>query len=117
MKDLEYIRSGDYCIPNLTLGEQPQTPIGKYGRMRKIYLQEHRPALYNSLLLSEKLYPHLMETDQAVNERLAQIMPQMAKTKGITEQLKATDQMKWGGLMNAVMVQIKEIILAELIYR
>ena len=81
MEKLEYIRSGDYFIPNLTLSEQPQTPIGKYGRMRKTYLQEHRPALYNHLLLSQKLYPHLLEIDQAANERLELLVPLMVKAK------------------------------------
>lgn len=116
MNNLEYIRSGDYFIPNLTLTEQLQIPLGKYGRMRKTYLQEHRPALYSHLLLSEKLYPHLVEIDQAANERLAQLMPQMAKAAGITEQLKATDQMRWIGLMSAVKAQVEEIIFEELIY-
>lgn len=116
MNNLEYIRSGDYFIPNLTLSEQPQTPLGKYGRMRKTYLQEHRLALYSHLLLSEKLYPHLLEVDQAANERMAQLMPQMVKAAGITEQLKTTDQMKWVGLMNTVKAQVEEIIFLELLY-
>ena len=113
---LEYSKNGDYFIPNLTLKEQSQTPIGKYGRMRKTYLQQYRPATYSHLLLSEKLYPHLLEIDQAANERLAQLMPQMVKASGITEQLKATDQMRWVGLMNMVKAQVEEIILSELIH-
>lgn len=117
MNNLEYIRNGDYLLPNLTLKEQPQTPIGKYGRMRKTYLQEHRPALYSHLLLSEKFYPHLLEVDRAANERLTQLMPQMVKAAGITEQLKAIDQMQWVGLMNTVKEQAEEIIFANLIYR
>ncbi len=72
---LEYLRNGDYLILNLTLNEQPHQPLGKYGRMRKIYLQEHRPTLYNHLLLSEQLYPHLLEIDQAANKRLELLMP------------------------------------------
>ncbi|MDD2971773.1 MAG: TnpV protein [Lachnospiraceae bacterium] len=113
---LEYIQNGDYLIPNLALSEQPTQPIGKYGRMRKTYLQEHRPALFHSLLLSEKLYPHLLEIDQAANERLERLMPSLMKAAGITEQLKATDQLKWVGLMNTVKAQVEEIIFAELIY-
>lgn len=70
MNNLEYIRNGDYLIPNLILKEQPQIPLGKYGRMRETYLQEHRPALFSHLLLSEKLYPYLLEVDRAANERL-----------------------------------------------
>lgn len=116
MNNLEYISSGDYYIPNLTLSEQPQTPIGKYGRMRKTYLLEHRPALYSHLLLSKKLYPHLLEIDRAANDRLESLMPTIIKAAGITEQLKTTDQMQWVGLMNAVKIQVEEIIFAELIY-
>lgn len=116
MNNLEYIRNGDYFIPNLTLSKQPQTPIGKYGRMRKTYLQEHRPALYSHLLLSEKLYSHLLEIDQAANQRLESLMPSMIKAAGITEQLKITEQMKWVGLMNMVKAQVEETIFAELIY-
>lgn len=111
MEKLEYLKNGDYLIPNLTLSEQPETPLGKYGRMRKQYLREHRPALYSSLLLSEKLYPHLLATDQAANERLEQLLQPMIKAAGITEQLKGTDQMRWIGLMNTVKAQAEEIIL------
>lgn len=116
MIELEYIKNGDYLISNLTLKEQPQTPLGKYGRMRKTYLQEHRPALYSHLLLSEKLYLHLLEVDRTANERLEQLMPPMIKATGITEQLKVTEQMRWVGLMNTVKAQVEEIIFAELIY-
>lgn len=116
MEKSEYLKNGDYLIPNLTLSEQPETPLGKYGRMRKQYLREHRPALYSSLLLSEKLYPHLLATDQVANERLEQLLPPMIKAAGITEQLKATDQMRWVGLMNTVKAQVEEIIFVELIY-
>lgn len=116
MNNLEYIRNGDYLIPNLTLSQQPQQPLGKYGRMRKTYLQGHRPALYNHLLLSEKIYPHLLEIDQAANERLEQLLPPMIKAAGITEQLKASNQMRWVGLMNTVKAQAEEIIFSELIY-
>ena len=62
--NLTYTRNGDYLIPNLTLSEQPSEPLGKYGRMRKAYLKEHRPLIYNQLLMSEKLYPHLLEIDK-----------------------------------------------------
>ena len=84
--------------------------------MRKSYLRGHRPALFNSLLLSEKLYSHLLEIDQTANERLERLMPPLMKAVGITEQLKAADQMKWVGLMNTVKAQVEEIIFAELIY-
>ena len=67
--NLTYTRNGDYLIPDLNLTEQPQRPLGKYGRMRKAYLKEHRPILYNQLLMSEKLYPHLQEIDETANSR------------------------------------------------
>ena len=106
MSELTYTRSGDYLIPDLSLTEQPQAPLGKYGRMRKDYLKEHRPVLWNSLLLSEKLYPHLREIDEAANNRLEQM----------TEALKASDPMKWVGLMNTLKAQAEETILTELVF-
>ena len=115
MSKLTYIRCGDYDIPNLKLSEQPETSIGKYGRMRKTYLKEHRPILYNQMLLSEKLYPHLLEIDETAQSRLEQMMPQLAKEAGATEELKASDPMKWVGLMNTLTAQIEEILIRELI--
>ena len=67
---MNYIQNGDYLIPDLNLSEQPSKPLGKYGRMRKAYLKEHRPILYNQLLMSEKLYPHLIEIDETAQSRL-----------------------------------------------
>ena len=116
MSELTYTRSGDYLIPDLSLTEQEPMPLGKYGRMRKKYLQEHRPVLWNSLLLSEKLYPHLREIDETANRRLEQMMPELMKLNGVTEELKARDQMKWVGLMNNFRAAAEEQILQELIY-
>ena len=116
MKELTYIRVGDYYIPNLKLAEQPDKPIGKYGRMRQRYLKEYRPALYSSLLLTEKLYPHLLEINEAANKRMDILMPQLMKAAGVTEELKAADQMKWVGLANACRAQAEEIIFNTLIY-
>ena len=113
--NLTYTRNGDYLIPDLSLSEQPEKPLGKYGRMRKAYLKQHRPILYNHLLLSEKLYPHLLEIDETANSRLDQMMPQLAKDAGATEQLKASDPMRWVGLMNACKSQAEEILI-ELIH-
>ena len=114
--NLTYSRNGDYLIPDLKLAEQPETPLGKYGRMRKAYLKEHRPILYNQLLMSEKLYPHLLEIDETAQSRLEQMMPQLAKDAGATEQLKASDPMRWVGLMNTCKAQAEEILMAELIH-
>ena len=91
-------------------------PIGKYGRMRQRYLKEYYSGLYSSLILSEKLYPHLLEIDGAANRRFEMIMPELMKSAGVTEQLKASDPMKWVGLMNTLKAQAEEIILSELIY-
>ena len=112
---LTYTMNGDYQIPDLKLTEQPEKPLGKYGRMRKAYLKEHRPLIYNQLLLTEKLYPHLIEIDETAQSRLEQMMPQLAKDAGATEQLKASAPMKWVGLMNTCKAQAEEILMAELI--
>ena len=116
MNELTYTRSGDYWIPDLSLSQQETQPLGKYGRMRKKYLQEHRPVLWNSLILSEKLYPHLREIDETANSRLERMMPELMQSAGVTEALKASDPMKWVGLMNSLKAQAEEVILTELIY-
>ena len=114
--NLTYTRNGDYLIPDLKLSEQPEKPLGKYGRMRKAYLKEHRPILYNQLLMSEKLYPHLREIDETANSRLDQMRPRLAESAGATEQLKASAPMRWVGLMNPCKAQAEEILMAELIH-
>ena len=116
MNELTYTRSGDYWIPNLSLPQQKTQPLGKYGRLRKKYLQENRPVLWNSLILSEKLYPHLREIDETANRRLERMMPELMQSAGVTEALKASDPMKWVGLMNSLKAQAEEVILTELIY-
>ena len=113
--NLNYLQTGDYLIPNLTLTNPPTKPLGKYGRMRKTYLKEHRPVLYSQLLLSEKLYPHLLEIEEAANNRLELLMPQLMQAAGVTEELKASDPMKWVGLANNCKAQAEEMILEELI--
>jgi len=113
---LTYTKNGDYLIPNLKLSEIPEAKLGKYGRMRKKFLKEHRPILWNSLILSEKLYPHLLEIEQTAQSRLSQMIPELAKEAGVTEQLKASEPMKWTGLMNSCKAQAEEIIQNELIF-
>jgi hypothetical protein len=115
MSELTYTRCGDYYIPDLKLSEQPEAPIGKYGRMRQRYLKEYRPGLYSSLILSEKLYPHLLEIDRAARERMDAMLPRMMEAAGVTEELKARDPMHWVGLMNTLKAQAEEIIRNELI--
>ena len=113
---LTYTQVGDYLIPNLTLGEQPNRDLGKYGRMRRTYLKDHRPGMFNRLTLNGSLFSHLLEIEDAANHRLELMMPGLAKAAGATEALKASDPMKWVGLMNNCKAQAEEIILSELIY-
>ena len=116
--NLTYKTSGEFQIPDLSLRENPQSqPLGKYGRMRQTYLREHRPILWNQMILSETLFPHLREIDEAANRRLEQMMPELMTSAGVTEALKAADPLKWAGLMNTCKAQAEEVILAELKYR
>ena len=108
---LTYTQKGDILIPDLTLGEQPDRDLGKYGRMRLTYLREHRPGLLNRLTLNGTLFSHLLEIEDTANSRLERMM-----AAGVTEQLKASDMMTWVGLMNSCKAQAEEIILSELIY-
>lgn len=117
MTELTYTKNGDYRIPNLKLSEEPEsTPLGKYGMLRKTYLQEHRPILWNQMILSETLFPHLREIDETAHRRLEQVMPELMKSAGLTENLKASDPLRWVGLMNTCKAQAEEIILNELVY-
>jgi hypothetical protein len=102
-------------IPVIGLSEAATENLGKYGRMRKQYLQEHMPELYNSLLLSGTLYAHLLEINQTARKRLELMMPEMAKAAGATGELKALDPLRWAGLMNTCKAQVEEVILIELI--
>ena len=113
---LTYRQAGDVLLPNVTLGEMETRPLGKYGRMRKKYLQENRPVLYNSLVCSGKLQTHLLEIEETAQSRLEQMMNEMKQKAGLTEQVKAESQMLWVGQMNALKAQAEEILLNELIY-
>ena len=106
----------DYEILTVGLSEAVTENLGKYGRMRKQYLQEHMPELYNSLLLSGTLYAHLLEIDQTARKRLELMMPEMAKAAGATKELKTHDPLCWAGLMNTCKAQVEEVILSELIW-
>ena len=114
---MTYSKCGDYLVPNLRLMDTGVPPLGKYGRMRKRYLEEHRPILWNTMILSEKLYPHLREVDKKARNRMAEIMSALMEQSGVNEELKAANQMKWVGLMNTLTAQAEEIILAEIVYR
>ena len=114
--NIEYHRHGDYYFPNLTLEDYNPKSIGKYGRMRKRYLKEEHPAIFSELLLSGKLYPHLMEIDDACERRIELLVLQMAKREGVTEALKAADQMEWVRRMNSIQNRAEEIMLQDLVY-
>ena len=101
----------DFALP-----DEPEYQIGKHGRMRRSYLKEHRPILYTNLLTSGTLHRHLAEIDQACNERMAIIVSDMAQQEGVTEALKAADQMEWVRRMNSIRSRAEEIILTELVY-
>ncbi|MBR3874997.1 MAG: TnpV protein [Clostridia bacterium] len=116
MANLTYIRTGDYYIPNLALPENASYPLGKYGRMRERHLKETHTVLYNVLMLSGKLLPHLQGIDNAASARMDTLMPQLMQTAGVTEELKAADPLRWVGLMNTLKAQAEEVILSELIY-
>ena len=111
-----YTQVGDYLIPDISLPDAPAYPIGKYGRMRKAYLKEHRPGLYTQLILSGKLHEHLAEVERTCNKRLDTIIPQMVKAQGVTEAMKARDQLSWIGRMNEIKHSAEESILAEIIF-
>ena len=111
-----YRQVGDYFIPNITLPDDGEYQIGKYGRMRRSYLKEHRPILYTNLLTSGTLHRHLAEIDQACNERMEIIVSAMVKQEGVTEALKAADQMEWVRRMNSIRSRAEEIVLTELVY-
>ncbi len=111
-----YIQHGDYLFPDPTLPDEGHWTIGKYGRMRQAYLKEHHPGLYSRLILSGKLKEHLEEVERICQERLETMIPQMAKQQGISEELKARDQLSWVGRMNEIQHSAEEIILAEIVY-
>ena len=111
-----YRQVGDYFIPNLALPDTGSHQIGKYGRMRRSYLKEHRQILYTNYVVEGTLFEHLAEIDQACNERMGNIVSAMAKQEGVTEALKAADQMEWVRRMNNIRSCAEEIVLTELVY-
>ena len=116
MEALTYRMEGDYRVPNLTVPEEQPVTLGKYALLRKKYLKQHRRILYMNLLTSGKLNEHLMEIEQAANERMEQLTAQMVAAQGVTEQMKAENQMQWVGLMNNIRHSAEETILNDLIY-
>jgi len=114
---IDYNLHGDYYLPNLELPETEDIPIGIFGRQRLDYLKNHRRVLYVNLLTSGKLYEHLREIDTAAFELWDNLIRQMAETQGVTEGLKAENQMEWVGRMNNIRACAHEIVCEELVYQ
>ena len=112
---ISYTLVGDYYIPDLKLPEESR-PIGRWGRMHKVFLQEHKPGQYNELLLSGKLWTYLADLNEQADDRLTRIISQMQAAEGVTEELKACDQLAWVGAMNSIRSGAEEIIRSEMIY-
>ncbi len=115
MQELNYICCGDYYIPDICLPEE-SSPIGRWGRMHRAYLKEHRSILFNDLRLSGKIWTYLSDLNEQAQNRLELIIKQMAASEGVTEDLKATNPMAWVGAMNNIRNRAEEIVLRELIY-
>ena len=111
-----YMQVGDVLLSNPTIGEDEQQPIGKCGRVRKRCLKEQHPVLYSELVLSGKLYSHLQEIDEACEGRMELLTCRLAEQEGVTEALKAADQMEWVRRMNSIRNRAEEIVLHELVY-
>ena len=112
--ELTYRQEGDVLLPNLEAPESPR--IGKYGTLRHQYLRDHKRAIFTGMQISGKLTSHLEEIDREATEMVEKLTAQMAKEQGVDEKLKATDQMKWVGMMNSLEASAEEIVLSELVY-
>ena len=115
MQELNYIRCGDYYIPDIRLPEETR-PIGRWGRLHRDYLEEHHPIRFNDLVLSGELWTYLADVNEQVQNRLELIIEQMKAAEGITEGMKEADQMAWVGAMNSIRHRAEEIVLREMVY-
>ena len=113
--NINYIPCGDYLIPDFAIALETES-LGKYGRMRHIFLREHCPGLYQDLVLSGRLRAHLLEIDQTCRERMERIISRMAEAEGVNERLKASDQLTWVSRMNNIRQRAEETVLNELIF-
>ncbi len=114
MQEPNYIRCGDYYIPDICLQEGTRT-IGRWGRMHRDYLEEHHPIRFNALCLRGELWTYLADLNEQAQDRLELIIKQMSASEGVTEDLKITDQMAWVGAMNNIRNRAEEIVLRELV--
>jgi len=113
--NVQYIRSGDYFIPDLKLPEETR-PIGKWGRMHREYLKEHHPIQFNHLVLSGNLWTYLADLNEQALQRMDTLIAQMQSAEGITETLKAADPIAWVQRMNSITARAEELVREELIY-
>ena len=116
MREIAYSRQGDYLLPDITVPDEPETHVGKYGSLRRNYLKEQHYGIFLSLLTQGKLNQHLKETQEEAQGRMEQIVSEMAKSQEVTEELKAKDQMLWLQRMNNIRQAAEEIVMSELVY-
>ena len=114
--EITYTNHEGFCLPNLTLPRKEDASFGRYGRLRLKYLKDHRRVLYINLLTAGELAQHLSEVDQQAQEMLELLVRQMAQEQGITEQMKAEDQMAWDGAMNNVRSAAEEVVMREVVF-
>lgn len=114
--ELTYTKCGDYYIPDIALSDTSKYQIGRYGRMHECFLKEHHSGIYTRMLLSETLWKHLSEIDEACRERVDTLILAMTRAGGVTEALKASDQMEWVGRMNSIRYRAEEMMLHDLVY-
>ena len=111
-----YTMQGNYRLPNLTVEETDARPIGVWGQRRLHYLKHHRKVLYYNLLTSGKLHSHLADVDEQAQDLFSRLVKQYAEKEGITEQLKATDQMKWVQKMNSIRERVTEAVNSDVVF-
>ena len=114
---IEYVRNGDYYIPNLTVPDDKVYNIGKYGRLHSIFIKENRPTIYSMKMLDGTWLAYLEEIDTTAKEMVDKLIKDMAVKQGITEELKAKDQMAWVGAMNNIRHSAEEIVCKDLLFR
>lgn len=115
MEQITYIKTGDYYIPDLKLPEEHR-PIGRWGRMHRDYLKEHRPVIFNQLVLSGRLWTYLADVNEQAQQRMDMMVKQMMVAEGVTEELKEANQMEWVQKIHDIRGRAEEIIQSELIY-
>ena len=115
MEQITYIKAGGYYIPDWTLPEEYR-PIGRWGRMHRDYLKEHRPVVFNQLVLSGNLWTYLADINEQAQQRIDVLIRQMKNVEGVTEELKKTNQMEWVRLMNGIRNRSEEAVLSEIVF-